>query len=95
MGQISFQLDPLPHVLFHMRKILGFGLDPLPPFGTISLNPYFYGVLKSFFCFLIFKQLIYYFSHHGNLIGEQVWLIDSSIFRVVDRFLFKDFVMII
>ena len=26
---------------FHIQQILGFGPDPLPPFGTISLNPFF------------------------------------------------------
>ena len=28
---------------FHIQQILGFGPDPLPPFGTMSLNPFFLG----------------------------------------------------
>jgi len=33
---------------FHMLQILGFGLDPLPPYGTMSLNPFFF-ILKASF----------------------------------------------
>ena len=31
---------------FHIQQILGFGPDPLPPFGTMSLNPVFF-ILKA------------------------------------------------
>ena len=41
-----FELTPSPMSQFHMRKILGFGLDSLPPFGTMSLNPVFF-ILKA------------------------------------------------
>ena len=42
MGQISVWLDPSLMSQFHIWQILGFGLDPLPPFGTMSLNPVFF-----------------------------------------------------
>ena len=41
MGQRVFDLTPSLMSRFHMRQILGFGLNPLPPFGTMSLNPFF------------------------------------------------------
>ena len=37
-----FDLTPSLLSQIHMQQILGFGLDPLPPFGTMSLNPVFF-----------------------------------------------------
>ena len=44
-----FDLAPSLMSQFHMQEILGFGQDPLPPFGTMSLNPVFF-ILKASLC---------------------------------------------
>ena len=42
-----FDLTPSLMSQIHMQQILGFGLDPLPPFGTMSLNPVFLDATAS------------------------------------------------
>ena len=41
MGQISVGLDPLPHAPISHVTNFGIWSGPLPPFGTMSLNPLF------------------------------------------------------
>ena len=41
LGQIGVWLPTPLMSQFHIQQVLGFGLDPLPPFGTMSLNPFF------------------------------------------------------
>ena len=49
LGQIGVWLPTPLMFQFHMQQILGFGPDPLPPFGTMSLNPFFLKVSLSQF----------------------------------------------
>ena len=56
LGQISVCLPTPPMSQFHMQQILGFGSDPLAPFGTMSLIHFLRHPLLNFsrlFLFLV------------------------------------------
>ena len=72
MGQISVWLDPSLMSQFHIWQILGFGLDPLPPFGTMSLNPVFF-ILKASLS-AILDVIIYENRENGLKTSAYGWI---------------------